>query len=338
MNYIPAYFSFSFLESVFTKKKSDNPNSDELSKAQSHLDLLTLILDGVTIKTDVSKEKIEDVGKCNPYIKYLMKALRISSSKEDFFDITNNADAYFKSIKEPITLYGFSEMHHVMVDQYQAKSGYHCITPKSSCQELFIEPIETFKKDESKSWVFAKRFLEPHNSIIIADPYLFKEKTLASLKRLLVEILPINIKSIYHLTLIGCDDNKKNDLPTSQIINNRINELQEYMKKKLTNIVIESHIFNAEEFHDRYIITNNVLISPGYGLDILKSAKEDIKAAKDSTWIGLKPFKKRFINGVSGVFVFKTMFEKLFLMKSWIEKSSNRNSSNPLILLLNTKH
>lgn len=335
MKYIPAYFNFSFLESITQKKFDDLLDSDTRSKAKAHLELIDLIIEGINVKTDVSTEEIKQKAEeknGNPLIKHLVKSLRISSAKQELIAVANNPIDYLKNKKESVALYGFSDLHHRIVNEYQLQSGYHCITSLSGWEELFIEQVETFKRNEMKSWIFAKRFLEPHNSIIIADPYLFKEKSLESLEKMFAEIIPLNIKCTYHVTLIGYDQNKKNDLPSSQKINNDIKKLQVYMKKKLNNIVIEHHIYNDDEFHDRYIITNNACIFSGYGVNILKAESHNTKAVKDSTWLAFKPFKKICLNGMQGTFFYKVMFEKLTTIKKWVENSSCKNSTNPLIL------
>ncbi|HXL57076.1 MAG TPA: hypothetical protein VN958_12505 [Chitinophagaceae bacterium] len=111
---------------------------------------------------------------------------------------------------------------------------------------------------------------------------------------------------------------------------------QEQIKNKISKIlnryipaIVEYHIFNNEEFHDRYLITNNACIFSGYGIDIIKN--ERVK--KDSTWIAFRPFKRVNVNGDNDVFFYNVMQKKLAMMKKWVEKSTNKISSNPLFKL-----
>ena len=145
------------------------------------------------------------------------------------------------------------------------------------------------------------------------------------------QVMPVGLKKVYHVTLIGSDQSRKNDLPSKITIAKWANDLQDFLLRKGIKAKVEFHIYNNEEFHDRYIITNNIFIYSGYGMDILKNGSN---VQKDGIWIAHKPFKHVNVNGLKGVLFYRVMKEKLDVLKTFIQGSSNNSfTTNPLFHL-----
>jgi len=325
--FIPAYCSLQFIEQITTRNPIDFVSPERLSADRIHIDICDLILNGLSIKTDCSKEKIDEKVSTNPCLKYLIKEFRIKPADNDFKELRLNENSFIESLSEATILF-FLTGSDMLINNYVQKSGRHFFSLTSSFNVLFEEDIQTFDPNENMSWQFARRFFNPHHSLIIADPYLFKEVTRNAIEDLLLEVKPEKLKTEYHITLIGSDINKKNDLPDKRQIETWENKISKILNRYIP-AVVEYHIFNNEEFHDRYLITNNACIFSGYGIDIIKN--ERVK--KDGTWIAFRPFKRVNVNGDNDVFFYKVMQKKLAMMKKWVEKSSNKISSNPLFRL-----
>lgn len=283
------------------------------------------------IHTDFPTEKIEE-RRSNPYIKYLIKNSRIKSASDEFRLLRTDYERNIPNIgNSAVMLYMLDELVEPLKNKLMAASGFHVFTAGSDHMELFQEDIETFKKSTTKYWSFAKRFLSPHNAIVIADPYLFKDHTRKSVLASFEQVVPVGLKKEYYVTLIGSDQSRKSELPSKTLIERWTNDLLDFLVRKGIKAKVEFHIYNKEEFHDRYIITNNIFIYSGYGMDILKNGNN---VQKDGIWIAHKPFKHVNVNGSKGVLFYKVMNEKLGVLKTFIQGSSNNSfTTNPLFHL-----
>jgi hypothetical protein len=322
---IPAYCSFSFIQEITNRSVIDYIEPGKLRSGRAHFDLLELLAEGLQIKTDASVKKIEE-SLANPYIKYLYKNMRIEPEENDFKCLRSNCDDYFKRDKKNIGVYFLSENYKSVLSEYEQKSGYHFLSQSTDSSFLFEEDIESFQKSLNKSWKFTIRILNPHHSMVIAAPYLFSEKSTKATKKLIANVAPGKLKGSYHLTLIGSDNRKGFSLSNTQIVH-ALSEIKNELKKIVNDFVVEYHICNSEEFHDRIIVTNNTFLSLGYELDIIKN-EEDVQ--KEGTWLASKPFRRVNFNGNKGALFYKVFLEKLSVLRKRISKSTNPNSSNPL--------
>lgn len=327
--HIPAYCSIDYLEEITRKTLIDYMQPEKTLQGRTVFDLLELITEGLNIRTDCPPEKIEERRTTNPYINFLIKGNRIKAAISEFQQLRTNEDEFFTSAEKGVKLFLLSETYVSRIKDYQDKSGYYFLTPSTDNQLLFDEEIETFERSSQKTWAFAERFFNPHHSIVVADPYLYKEVSRRSLKEMLEKILPKKLLTPYHISLVGSDKNRKNDLPDANNITEWAAGLRNWINTIVNTASFECHIYNKEDFHDRYIITNNTCIFSGYGLNIIKNNHE---TQRDGTWLALKPFKRVNVNGLKGVIFLKIMKDKLGIIKTWIGNSNSPDSSNPLFL------
>lgn len=325
-----AYCSMAFLKKLTSDFGSDFVNFENLNRAKYSIDLIDFLLYGCQVKTDLSEEEIE-LNFDDPYVKCLMKRGKIVSAKDQFntFD-KNHGTFFFEKMDEQVPLLLMNSLTEVEEKSIEDAQGLHCISSKDKISVLFEEKTKTFLNKNPTDWLFAKEFLHPHNAIVIADPYLYTNDTLSSLVSLLKSTVSKSLKKKYHITLLGCSRRKGIKDDEAFLIKNIVrSKLQLIESFPTLNINLDYHFYNGEEFHDRYIITNNTCIFSGYGLDIVKNGV----SKKDGTWLAFKPFKRLTINGKEGVFFFSIMKEKLKLMSGWIEKEDKLKSSNPLLLV-----
>jgi hypothetical protein len=114
------------------------------------------------------------------------------------------------------------------------------------------------------------------NSMVIIDNYILK--SLNNLEEILNALLPRQIPGVtredkFYLTIITAKDksNTRND-------ENIYSQLVEKIKRIRPNLDFELDLFveqntSSNTFHDRYILTNNVIIKSGGGFDLIKNGK-----------------------------------------------------------------
>lgn len=114
------------------------------------------------------------------------------------------------------------------------------------------------------------------NSMVIIDNYILK--SLNNLEEILKALLPRQIPGVtredkFYLTIITAQDrsNTRND-------ENIYRQLDEKIKQIRPNLDFELDLFveqntSSNTFHDRYILTNNVIIKSGGGFDLIKNGK-----------------------------------------------------------------
>jgi len=113
----------------------------------------------------------------------------------------------------------------------------------------------------------------PANSLIIADQFAFKDENVINSNILKIINLLIAKSTIIHISIFTnkskCIDNSIEKLHT---------KLKDLIGSEKVNIEI---IHSADEFHDRFIITNNMYITIGGGFDVL--TQDNNKSKKNTT-------------------------------------------------------
>ena len=319
-----AYCTMKFLEELSLNPGFDMIDFNPSTSGESKIALIYLIFNAATIKTDCSDLDIE-LKLNNPYINHLFRKGKIKSAELQFgLFKSNDEERFFDEINEQFSILLLDNVPEKRLKRYEDNYGYHCISQHNDFSVLFRENLKTFRINESISWEFARFYFTPHNSIVIADPYLYNTDTLYSLVDLIKNTASTRLKKKYYISLIGSSGNNDESFLIKSI-EKALTSLIQILPT--INLIIDYHFYNGREFHDRYIITNNTYIVSGYGLDLIKKGV----SKKDGTWFAVKPYDKMNINGINGVYFYKTMQEKLSMMMKWIEKGSTKFSSNPLL-------
>ena len=280
----------------------------------------------------------ETIRKRNPFINYLVKKETSSLiSDKDYKLFQDNPEMFIESKGCNNSLFLLNSKHNGSISRCENSYGYHCITSENY-SAIFKDNVQLFKESSAiTSWNFAKDYFKPHNSLLVVDPYLFTYQGLNSFYDFLETVIPKELKTVYHLSLIAYENPNNNGIN----IFKAKEELKSFMiSVGLTNPKLELHLFDyckKEErnlftypspldFHDRYLISNNACVFSGRGLDYIKKQK----MSYEGTWIVFKPFTRISLEEES-VFFAKVVEEKLMGFKKWIKQSKNSISTNPLV-------
>ena len=170
---------------------------------------------------------------------------------------------------------------------YASKFGIVTLSPTcwSSEEEaeansyLFRNCGRAVKEGEYLKWadvLQSQHNLSNCNSMVFIDNYILK--SLNNLEAILNALLPKQIPGVtredkFYLTIITAKDksNTRND-------ENIYRQLVEKIKQIRPNLDFELDLFveqntSSNTFHDRYILTNNVIIKSGGGYDLIKNGK-----------------------------------------------------------------
>ena len=157
------------------------------------------------------------------------------------------------------------------------------------CNHLFCDNGTAFPDEKAKDWNFMKGLIGTNvrppinisNSMLIIDNYLlcddtdidYQKKLDYNLKPILQNLLPAQVAEglVYDITFfVGARSERKN-LYDAQY--NYLHTMIQRLRKDL-NFRLNIFIGKQDKFHDRSIITNNVLINSGHGFGILRKNGE----------------------------------------------------------------
>ncbi len=327
---IHAFCNEEFLNQLSENSTIDLVENDSFHEQIAKVKLFDLLRNGVKIHCHI---KNTDELK-NPFIKSIIKKETSTPLSENEIAVLRNNPAEF------ITRNGSNNSLFLLDDNetnnlksLENKFGFHCIN-SNNYNALFKESIQLFERNVDRTnWNFAKEYLKPHNSLLIVDPYLFTKNGFPPILDFLRSILPTDLKSKYHLSLIAYKN-----IPGINI-SEAIECLENLLSTSVTRFYLDIHLFNKaseenrnpqypgpEDFHDRYLISNNACIFSGRGLDYIKEKKMNY----EGTWIVFKPFSKITLEKESAFFT-KVIEKKMRGFKKWIKKSDYPVSHNPLI-------
>lgn len=214
--------------------------------------------------------------------------------------------------------------------QASKESGYWALAKPPDTIGFFDNQVVTYDRKEAKSWDFAAALFQPHHALVIADPYMYNVKGAQGLLALLKRIKPQCLGYPYWISLVSSDSRRaySSGLFQPNQIQQLIGDIEAIFHQAAVPFRIEAFVYNGSEFHDRYILTNNLCVLPGYGVSIVKDGKE--VPAKEGTWTAAKPFSRVVYNGQQGVYYEKVMQEKLGTIRHWIRKGGGEEE-NPLM-------
>lgn len=181
-------------------------------------------------------------------------------------------------------------------------------------QYLFEDSGKHKSQGEPVRWVdiFHKKLkLSDSNAMVIIDNYICS-KGFFNIRGILNALLPGTrkeclLKDIFHLTII-----------TSSVVNNSIEytyngileiikDIRPKLKIKFDIFINKTSTYQAKENHDRYILTNNVIITSGYGFGLLYKDKKDekIKTSGELNIMIAHPGIQNFSNRTDEAYVVK---------------------------------
>lgn len=287
---------------------------------------LSLLLEGATVHCAGVGSNLQQYG--NPLLLELNKLNRLRPLAVN--DISSFASITQTCPRSDIALFCLHNSAFQDKVDASAQSGYLFFKDVPDDESLFVNQLVTYNRQSPKSWDFATNLFQPHHSIVIADAYLFNEQGAQGLLALLAHILPKCLGYPYWITLLGSDAGRKNSFGLFQPeqIRQLISGIEALFEKDSVPFEVEAFVYNGPDFHDRYILTNNLCVLPGYGVSIVKNGKET--PHKEGTWTAARPFSRVVYNNQQGVYFEKVMKEKLKTIRHWIGKGDRSGN-----LLLN---
>ena len=157
------------------------------------------------------------------------------------------------------------------------------------CNHLFYDSGTAFPNERARNWSFLKGLtgsnvcpsINISNSMLIIDNYIlyddwdfdYQNKMKYNLKPILQALLPDKLAEgeIYDITVfvgVRSEDRNKRNLYEAQYnyLRTMIEEIRKGLRFRLSVFVGK----DEDKFHDRSIVTNNVLINSGHGFGILR--------------------------------------------------------------------
>ncbi len=339
MDLLPAYVSYEFLEEMARQAQVNLLDTDKALDNKSKAELVQLILNGISASIDKSDEEIKVLQsdkKCNPLLEFLLRGngkKRIEYRPKDFITIKHQS---LKGLTQnPFTQFFLSNSFNHFTKKLEEENGclIHHLNKPLTYQRLAKFSVELFKFKEVKNWSFVNQYKLPHHSIVIVDPHLFRDDENKHVVELIKNMINRDLKSTYYITLfVSKSSAGKQEDKASIIIPERVEWIESKLKEEFKNkaIKLEWVVYNGEEFHDRYIITNNTMIYSGYGFDLINSKGN---AKKQTSWIMVNHAKiQDTVNGNVKTH-FNTAIAYLSRLKEWIsnkEDYSSKEIINPL--------
>lgn len=269
----------------------------------------------------------------------------------------------FKSADDIITNHPEERLTHVfLVDKeekqcntYRRQCGavvlsQSCYTRDINTGDINIEKFKYLFEDSGKHksqgepvrWVdiFHKKLkLSDSNAMVIIDNYICS-KGFPNIRGVLDALLPGTkekclLKDIFHLTII-----------TSSVVNSIkdtydeiikiIKDIRPKLKIKFDIFINKTSTYQAKENHDRYILTNNVIITSGYGFGLLYKDKKDekIKTSGELNIMIAHPGIQNFSKRTDEAYVGKLseVYQQIFEKSNLIHYPTGEDCTNRLIL------
>lgn len=342
MELLPAYVSYSFLEELIVNSQQINLiQLDEKGINKSKAELIQLISKGLSITIDKTEDEIECIFKENPYIKKLIKDGRITTLAPKVFD--ELVQKKFPNDLNPFTQFFLPNFSSKVTEEIEKEKGFliHHIDRPETYQRLSQFKIETFKKGEEKDWSFIRNHTQPHHSIIIVDPFLLSKPQNNHVVEIIKNILnEQKLVDEYHVTLFVSKKSVKKEFQdkADEKIKERIDNLKERLYHELGKIklVFEWVFYSGEDFHDRYIITNNFMIYSGYSFDLLRKENKNVsKVKKQTSWIIVNHGKIQDVSKGTVKTHYSTVISFINQLNEWVTKKESYSStsiSNPILL------
>lgn len=147
--------------------------------------------------------------------------------------------------------------------------------------------VEQGTKNDWKNILSCNRATLPSNAMIIVDNYLLNnvEKMTQNLTPILDALLPNSLSDgiKYEICFVSALKDYGQGIDPIP----RLEKINEIIKRIKPELDVDISIFKCGSFHDRYIITNNLYISSGGGLDLYNNRG---KSEKDTTINLLCPY------------------------------------------------
>jgi hypothetical protein len=165
--------------------------------------------------------------------------------------------------------------------------------------------VEPFKRQQTKAWSFIDNYAEPLNSLIICDPYLINaDGPNDNLYNILEGFLSGSIEGDVDVTFITTSKNFKIGDETWDQANQRFLKHWEQQKMRLRNRLGDNLnfsvvLYKGAELHDRFLITNNLMVYSGFSFNSLID-HQTAAPKKQTSWMIVRHAKMQDSNIPNG--------------------------------------
>lgn len=287
------YCEMAFLNEFLNSYPSLEPNEESLKLVDAWMSFYLFFCKS-DIVLDISVSEFNTLAKSNSWLFRLWKKSSegqcgLEFEKETFPDVSKIVGGETDSrILNAVYL---TTKENDECNRRSQEIGVFVLNPEMArhCNHLFCDNGSAFPDERTKDWSFIKGLLSPSvippinisNSMLIIDNYIlyddwdidYQQKMDYNLKPILQNILPTRIAEgvIYEIVVfVGIrseDVNKKDFFGASyHYLRALIERIRKDLKFRLSVFIGKSE----DKFHDRSIVTNNVLINSGHGFGILR--------------------------------------------------------------------
>jgi len=315
-----------YLEKHLAKGKIDFLDQTNMADVQQYMLLTHLFFDGIKEVHLADDDSVIENSNI-PFVTHFIKEGRLKPKQASKTAAAKTFDLHFDD-----------NIQEAEVKIAEKKSGCFYANATTDTEAIFGEYIQHFERTIPHNWDFAAPLFEPHNSVVVVDPYLFTHAGLNGLAAMFRKIVPLQLEQTYHITLVGKPrpQQQPNRPPVvSNIL--KINEIESHivllaqdLRSRGLTVDLELFYCKQPDMHDRYIFTNNMGAFLGSGLGIIAG---DVRTPfHEGSWVVYRPYKRISFNGKPGIFFYEVMQRKLKVIKQWICASGYLHIINPLFL------
>lgn len=290
---IPIYCDQSFFDYLGSYSVNLIDFSEEnLGEIKTRTELLQFILKGAKVYCNIPIEEAEKTT--NPIIKYLIKA------PNKRFDIHSESSTQQILTQQHLSPYAiFFSNDEFTCNQVETSYGHFCINIKKlqSLNRLFRFQTQPLRANDHLDWSFIRNFCYPLNSMIFCDPYLLSNDLQGkeNLCDILQEFLLGSSHATVDITFITCNQPFINNEDPKEtrwtLADERLENCWSSFRVHLRNRIgdnLNLSLINVpyKKLHDRFIITNNIMIYSGYGFGGIgfKDNRNNLKVKKQTSW------------------------------------------------------
>jgi len=269
-SYISKDFLDIFIDNLLKLQMSFDDDADQLLNKYSAINTL---FRKSTISIDIQKEELVEIFKNSNVKSIFLKSIL----KENFSSLIpynlalklkeNDGKEFFDSLEDdfPYRLFFLDDTFiDKKIAQYERYYGYKFVKIDHIKKLRIREDYQVGLKQLKLNYIHD--VFKYFNSIVIIDPYALKNRV--RLLDLINKILPNKPKSIIYIDIIIPPVDIPSDLQRFML------EVEDFQSKFDLIIDLKVHVTSKAKMHDRYYITNNVIVNFGHGLEYQSDAKD----------------------------------------------------------------
>ncbi len=158
------------------------------------------------------------------------------------------------------------------------RNGILCLNADMMLRKKYLVTGHGFSYDfhQKGNYSDMKDFFQlPCNSLLLIDPYILNKDDYIKfhIKPLLINILPEEISIPFHISIFS-GIGKCNDDKLGALFYDKINQMLKEIRPNLNcSLMLYQIPIQGEGWHDRYILTNNIMINATAGFDFFGPVK-----------------------------------------------------------------